>query len=66
MAASFVWNLLYFVEFYVILKLPSPFPPGREVKIMMAMISFALSVAAGIVSNYICKWLDELFKDGKH
>ena len=34
---------------------------------MNAIISFVLSVAAGIVSYYICKWLDEqLFMNGKH
>ena len=34
---------------------------------MNAIISFALSVAAGIVSYYICKWLDEqFFMNGKH
>ena len=34
---------------------------------MNVIISFALSVAAGIVSYYICKWLDEqFFMNGKH
>ena len=33
---------------------------------MDAIISFALSVGAGILANYICKWLDGQFKDGKH
>ena len=34
---------------------------------MSTMMSFVLSVAAGIVSYYICKWLDEqFFKSGKH
>ena len=34
---------------------------------MEYVISFALSVAAGIVADYICKWLDEqFFMDGKH
>ena len=33
---------------------------------MNAIISFVLSVAAGIVSYYICKWLDEQFRSGKH
>ena len=30
------------------------------------IISFTLSVAAGVVSYYICKWLDDQFKAGKH
>lgn len=33
---------------------------------MNLLNSFILSVAAGIVSYYICKWLDEQFKAGKH
>ena len=33
---------------------------------MELLISFILSVVAGIVSYYICKWLDEQFKAGKH
>ena len=34
---------------------------------MDTLISFVLSVAAGIVSYFICKWLDEqFFMDGKH
>ena len=34
---------------------------------MDMIISFVLSVAAGIVTYYICKWLDEqFFIDGKH
>lgn len=30
------------------------------------VVSFILSVAAGVVSYYICKWLEEQFKAGKH
>ena len=30
----------------------------REVESMDAIASFALSVLAGVVSYYICKWLD--------
>ena len=33
---------------------------------MNFIISFTLSVAAGVVSYYICKWLDDQFKAGKH
>ena len=33
---------------------------------MDILFSFILSVAAGIVAYYICKWLDEQFKAGKH
>ena len=33
---------------------------------MESMFSFILSVAAGVISNYISKWLDGQFKDGKH
>lgn len=30
------------------------------------ILSFVLSVAASIVAYYICKWLDEQFRSGKH
>ena len=33
---------------------------------MEILLTFVLSVAAGIAANYICKWLDGLFKAGKH
>ncbi len=33
---------------------------------MNTIFSFVLSVAAGVISDYICKWLDDLFKPGKH
>lgn len=33
---------------------------------MEYVISFALSVAASVAAYYVCKWLDDLFKSGKH
>lgn len=33
---------------------------------MDAIFTFILSVAASIVAYYICKWLDEQFRSGKH
>lgn len=33
---------------------------------MELFVSFVLSVAAGVVSNYISKWLDGKHKDSKH
>ena len=39
---------------------------GEEVRIMPDILSFLLSVAAGVVANYIYKWLDEQDKDSKH
>lgn len=30
------------------------------------ILSFVLSVAASIVAYYICKWLDEQVRSGKH
>ena len=39
---------------------------GEEVRPMSEIISFVLSVAAGVVANYVYKWLDEQDKDGKH
>lgn len=39
---------------------------GEEVIPVETLISFILSIAAGVVSNYISKWLDEQFKADKH
>ena len=33
---------------------------------MEMVFTFVLSIAAGIVAYYICKWLDGQFKGGKH
>ena len=33
---------------------------------MEAVFTFIQSVAASVVAAYICKWLDDLFKSGKH
>ena len=33
---------------------------------MESIISFLLSVAASVVADCICKWLDEQFRSGKH
>ena len=33
---------------------------------MNTILSFVLSVTAGVVSNYISKWLDGEHKDSKH
>ena len=33
---------------------------------MNSIFSFMLSVAAGVVANYIYKWLGGWFKAGKH
>lgn len=33
---------------------------------MFYIITFLLSVAAGIVSYYICKWLDSVLSDNQH
>ena len=55
------------VKFYAILSLPDfSEPRAKEVGAMAAVISFVLSVFAGIVSNGISKWLDDQFKPGKH
>ena len=33
---------------------------------MEMVVSFILSVAAGVVCYYICQWLEEPIKAGKH
>ena len=35
-------------------------------RLMAYIFSFVLSVAANVASYYICKWLEEQFKAGKH
>ena len=58
-----------FMSKYAILKsLPCfhSIPERKEVRPMSEILSFVLSVAAGVVANYIYKWLDEQDKDGKH
>ena len=33
---------------------------------MEAVFTFIQSVAASVAAYYVCKWLDEQFKSGKH
>mgnify|MGYP000983497238 CR=1 FL=1 len=33
--------------------------PPIHMGVRMSVISFLLSIMAGIIANYICKWLDE-------
>ena len=33
---------------------------------MGVLVTFLLSVAASVVAYYVCKWLDEQFRSGKH
>ena len=46
--------------------LPTSIYKRKGVIPMDILFSFILSVAAGVVSYYICKWLDDQFKAGKH
>ena len=39
---------------------------GKEVGTMNHIFAFMTSVAANVVSNFVCKWLDGWFKDRKH
>ena len=50
----------------VLVGLPTSIYKRKGVIPMDILFSFILSVAAGVVSYYICKWLDEQFKAGKH
>ena len=36
----------------------------KEVSLLESIFSFIISVVAGIVANYICKWLDGVQKKG--
>ena len=53
---------------YSILAAPlRPILHGKEVRLMNTVLTFILSVAAGVVAYYVCKWLDEqFFVNGKH
>ena len=42
----------------------SPTRHRREVSLLESIFSFIISVVAGIVANYICKWLDGVQKKG--
>ena len=44
----------------------SPSLSAKGVNNMGSILNFALSVAAGVLSYYICKWLDDQFRPGKH
>ena len=66
---SSLWHSLYlFGELYVIMVLRSNSAHfiGKEVGTMNHIFAFMTSVAANVVSNFVCKWLDGWFKDRKH
>ena len=44
--------------FYIMTLLPQPLAYAKGGEIMELVTSFFVSVAAGIISYYICKWLD--------
>jgi hypothetical protein len=49
---------LYCVAFYGTIYLLLTLSSGKEVTYVFYLFSFLISVAAGVVSYYICKWLD--------
>ena len=61
-------NLFFYVEicYTEIAALLHSILWRKEVRSMFDIWSFLLSVAAGVVANYIYKWLDEQDKDSKH
>ena len=67
--ALFSWHLLYlFGETCGIMGLRSNSAHfiGKEVGTMNHIFAFMTSVAANVVSKFVCKWLDGWFKDRKH
>ena len=50
----------------VLVGLPTSIYKRKGVIPMDILFSFILSVAAGVVSYYICKWLDGWFSGRKH
>ncbi len=61
-------NLFFYVEicYTEIAALLHSILWRKGVRSMFDIWSFLLSVAAGVVANYIYKWLDEQDKDSKH
>ena len=61
-------NLFFYVEicYTEIAALLHSILWRKGVRHMHDILSFLLSVAAGVVANYIYKWLDEQDKDSKH
>lgn len=59
--------LYLFGELYVIigLRFIPPILLGREVDSMVHLLAILESVAANVMSHYICKWLDRFDKDRK-
>ena len=51
-------NLSNFLFSGILAVLPNPSQWG-EVRNLEILVSFLVSVLAGIVTYYICKWLDE-------
>ena len=46
--------------------LPSTHPgSGREVKRMVYLINFFVSVGAQVVGHFLCKWLDPDMSEGE-
>ena len=59
--------LYLYGELYVIigLRFIPPILLGREVDSMVHLLAILESVAANVMSHYICKWLDRFDKDRK-
>lgn len=51
-------NLSNFLFSGILTVLPTP-SQWREVRNLEILVSFLVSVLAGIVTYYICKWLDD-------
>ncbi len=51
-------NLSNFLFSGILTVLPNP-SQWREVRNLEILVSFLVSVLAGIVTYYICKWLDD-------
>lgn len=41
-------------------------PTRREVELVSYLITMLVSVAANVISNLICKWLDSTLSDNQH
>ena len=61
-------NLFFYVEicYTEIAALLHSILWRKEVSVLDSILSFLVSVAAGVIANCISKWLDGCSKDSKH
>ena len=41
-------------------------PTRREVELVSYLVAMLMSIAANVISNFICKWLEKASSDNQH